>query len=204
MFAYSPSIMARSVFVAATLALSLHGSTALAEDHPTEDAGQASASVEIAAGCAPGSRQSCQCPNGSWSTQSCDPSGLFTFCACGVGGVDVSGFGVPNVDFSRPKRPARRKKSGGLGMLIGGLVTLGLGTTSLAIGITLIREDTVVPLGVVLTATGGTAMLVGLPLSIVGIVNVANGDDRGYYNGQAPPPAGPSWSAGPGGLRLAF
>lgn len=196
--------MARSVLVP-TLALSLYGSTALAEDRPTEDAGPASASVEIAAGCAPGSRQSCQCPNGSWSTQSCDPSGFFTFCACGVGGVDVSGFGVPNVDFSRPKRPARRKKSGGLGMLIGGLVTLGLGTTSLAIGITLIREDTVVPLGVVLTATGGTAMLVGLPLSIVGIVNVANGDDRGYYNGQTDvPPAGPSWSAGPGGLRLAF
>jgi hypothetical protein len=175
-----------------------------AEDQEsTSEAVAAEPPVDLAAGCAPGSRRSCPCPNGSWSTQACDPSGSFSFCACGTAGVDVSGFELPNVDFSRPKPPPRRKKSSGLGMLIGGLVTLGLGTTSLAIGITLIREDTVVPLGVVLTATGGTAMLVGLPLSIVGVVNVANGDDRGYHNGAAPPSV-PTWSAGPGGLRIAF
>lgn len=196
--------MGRSISVASALALSLLGSTAGAEESEAEEVAGTSF-VEIAAGCAPGSRQSCQCPNGSWSTQACDASGFFTFCACGAAGLDVPGFGLPDVDFNRPKRPARRKKSSGLGLLIGGLVTLGLGTTSLAVGITLIREDTVVPLGVVLTATGGTAMLVGLPLSIVGIVRVANGDSRGYYNGEitAPPP-GPSWSAGPGGLRLTF
>ncbi len=159
--------------------------------------------IEVA-GCTSGSQNTCQCPNGSWSRQTCDAGGFFTACACASASIDVPGFQAPNIDWSRPKKPKRRRSSG-VGMLIGGLITLGLGATSLGIGVTLIREDTVVPLGVVLTATGGTAMLVGLPLSIVGLVNVANNDSRGYYNGYLPlrEPA-LEWSISPSSLRLAF
>jgi hypothetical protein len=157
--------------------------------------------IEIA-GCASGSQNACQCPNGSWSRQTCDAGGFFTACACASASIDVPGFQVPNIDWNRPKKPKRRRSSG-VGMLIGGLITLGLGTTSLAIGITLIREDTVVPLGIVLTATGGTAMAVGIPLSIVGAVNVANNDSRGYYNGSLPTPR-PEWSLSPSSFKLSF
>ena len=154
--------------------------------------------IEVA-GCQSGSQSACQCPNGSWSRQTCDAGGFFTACACASASIDIPK--MPNIDWNKPKKPKRRR-SHGLGMLIGGLITLGLGTTSLAIGITLVREDTVVPLGIVLTATGGTAMAVGIPLTIVGAVNVANHDSRGYYNGSIEP--GPVLSLSPGRFQLSF
>lgn len=157
--------------------------------------------LELAAACMP-SQQKCQCPNGAWSTTTCDATGLFTVCACASANIDVPSFNIPNIDFDKPKKPKPKKRSSGVGMLIGGLITLGLGATSLGIGVQMIRDETVVPLGVVLTATGGVAMLVGLPLSIVGLVRVAQGDSRGAYQGELelPPPV---W-IGPNGVGFAF
>lgn len=156
----------------------------------------------VAGGCAGGA--ACRCPNGAWSTETCDATGMFRFCACAAGAANID---VPNIDFSRPKSPPKpKRRPSGVGMLIGGLITLGLGATSLGIGVQMIRDDTVVPLGVVLTATGGTAMLVGLPLSIVGLYYVATrNDNRGYYNGEAPAWDGaPQLMMGPQGVGVAF
>lgn len=168
---------------------------------PREAHAQLAEPIEIA-GCQSGSQNACQCPNGSWSRQTCDAGGFFTACACASASIDIPNFQVPNIDFNKPKKPKKGRRSHGLGMLIGGLITLGIGTTSLVIGIALVSEDTVVPLGVVLTATGGTAMAVGIPLTIVGAVNVANHDSRGYYNGSLSP--APEWSLSPTGFKLSF
>ena len=187
----APCFVRSALIAAALLTTALTAQTAHA---------QLADPIEVA-GCQSGSQNACQCPNGSWSRQTCDAGGFFTACACASASIEVPSFQVPNIDWNRPKKPKRRR-SHGLGMLIGGLITLGLGTTSLAIGITLVREDTVVPLGIVLTATGGTAMAVGIPLTIVGAVNVANHDSRGYYSGSLP--AAPGWSLSPTGFELAF
>jgi hypothetical protein len=144
----------------------------------------------------------CRCPDGAASYQACELNGFFSLCACGLFGAQ----GVGGIDWSRPPpAPHTHGGSSGVGLLIGGLVTFGLGTASLITGIALVAEDTVVPLGIVLTATGGTAMAVGIPLGIVGLVNVAQGDERGYYSAEAPASEqAPAWSVGPGGLRVAF
>lgn len=179
-----------------------------------EDGGRESwDGVEVAGGCGSGMQQQCQCPSGAWSTQTCDVTGIFSLCACGSAGVKVPkvpSFKVPDIDFSsKPPEPPRwRQRPSGQGMLIGGLITLVLGCTSLGIGVTLLREDTVIPLGVVLTATGGTAMAVGLPLSIVGLVRVVErGDNRGWYYGAEDPlvgaPAEDVW-VGPGSFGFSF
>ncbi len=167
------------------------------------------AGTDVLGGCGATSRP-CQCSSGAWGTQTCDKTGLFTLCACGAANLDLgSGWKVPNIHLDRPKQPKKvRKRPSGVGLLIGGLITLGLGATSLGIGVTLIREDEVVPLGVVLTATGGTAMVVGLPLSAVGLYYVTTkGDSRGHYQGELAPSfrLGPAaFGAGPGGVSLRF
>lgn len=184
---------------------------ARAEDLPSAER-ESWDGVELAGGCGAGMQQRCQCPNGAWSTQTCDVTGMFSLCACGSARVELPKlptFNVPDIDLSsKPPDPPRwRRKPSGQGMLIGGLITLALGCTSLGIGVTLLREDTVIPLGVVLTATGGTAMLVGLPLSIVGLVRVVErGDNRGwYYGGEDPLVAAPEdvW-VGPGSFGFSF
>ena len=55
----------------------------------------------------------------------------------------------------------------------GGGSTLINGTTSLVVGLERLRSTRNDPLGIVMIATGGTAMVVGIPLTIVGIVFLA-------------------------------
>lgn len=195
---------------AALAAASLWAAPARAED-PTGCAvrDEAEAVAEIAAGCNAGA--ACRCPDGAWASETCDASGMFRFCACAQGAVrlDLPSVSAPDIDWSRPRPKKPRRRPSGVGLLIGGLVTLGVGATSLGIGVQMIRDDTVVPLGIVLTATGGTAMLVGLPLSIVGLYYVATrGDARGTYNGQQPSVPlgddGPLLELGAGPLTIAF
>ncbi|MDI1483074.1 hypothetical protein [Polyangium sp. y55x31] len=130
--------------------------------------------------CRPGAQARCACQDGRPGTQTCDSRGIFSLCACASVTIDVPQLPVVSaapveVDVERLRRPKKKKKtrSSGVGLLIGGAVTLGMGTASLAWGIDRVRDKGNDPLGIVLISTGGTAMLVGLPLTIVGIVFVA-------------------------------
>ena len=58
-------------------------------------------------------------------------------------------------------------------MLIGGGVSLLVGTGHLVWGIERLRDTRSDPLGIVMIATGGVAMAAGLPLTIVGIALLA-------------------------------
>jgi hypothetical protein len=61
----------------------------------------------------------------------------------------------------------------GLALLIGGASTLGSGAFTVAFGAERIRNYGKDPLGIVSVSIGGTAMLIGLPLTIIGIVRYA-------------------------------
>ena len=61
----------------------------------------------------------------------------------------------------------------GLALLIGGACTLGTGAFNVAFGVDRIRDYGADPFGIVSVSLGGTAMLVGLPITIVGIVRYA-------------------------------
>lgn len=134
--------------------------------------------------CNPGSQVSCSCGDGGSGTATCNSSGIgISACACAKVKVDVQVsvptpivpvVVVPAVRVQRAR--VRRKKSppsNGLGLLIGGACTLGSGAITLAFGVDRIRDYGKDPLGIVATSLGGTAMLVGLPLTIVGIVKYA-------------------------------
>lgn len=83
----------------------------------------------------------------------------------------------------RHRNAAPKKRSSGLGLLIGGGVTLAHGTASLLWGIERVRRTERDPLGIVLISTGGVAMAAGLPLTIVGIVFLAT---RGLHPDEDP------------------
>jgi hypothetical protein len=71
----------------------------------------------------------------------------------------------------------RRRRSPpipGLALLIGGACTLGTGAFNVGFGVERIREYGKDPFGIVSVSLGGTAMLIGLPITIVGIVRYAN------------------------------
>ncbi|MDI3286946.1 hypothetical protein [Polyangium sp. 15x6] len=136
----------------------------------------------VAAGprmCRAGAQARCVCQDGRPGTQTCDSRGIFSLCACASVTIDVPQLPVASaapveVDLERLRRQKKKKKrSSGVGLLIGGAITLGMGTASLAWGIDRVRDKGNDPLGIVLISTGGTAMLVGLPLTIVGIVFMA-------------------------------
>lgn len=61
----------------------------------------------------------------------------------------------------------------GLALLIGGACTLGTGAFNVAFGVERIRNYGADPFGIVSVSLGGTAMLIGLPITIVGIVRYA-------------------------------
>jgi hypothetical protein len=138
-------------------------------------------------GCAPGMQAGCTCPDGSPGTMTCDATGMFSLCACASVSVTVPLIPVIPVIvdvMTQPPPRKKKKRSSGVGLLIGGAVTLGVGTVSLAWGIDILRHKGKDPAGIVMTSLGGTAMLVGLPLTIVGIVFVAT---RPSPNADKPP-----------------
>jgi len=61
----------------------------------------------------------------------------------------------------------------GLALLLGGACTLGTGAFNVAFGVERIRKYGSDPFGIVSVSLGGTAMLIGLPLTIIGIVRTA-------------------------------
>lgn len=82
---------------------------------------------------------------------------------------------VPDIRVRRV--PMRKRKSAplpGLALLLGGACTLGTGAFNVGFGVERIRDKGKDPFGIVSVALGGTAMLIGLPLTIVGIVRYAN------------------------------
>jgi hypothetical protein len=125
--------------------------------------------------CAPGTRVACTCPNGARGSQECQWPGLrFSVCACASVVVALPPIPVlPDVSLHAPRPRPPEKRSSGLGMLIGGSITLGIGTANLIWGIERVRTKSNDALGIVMISTGGVAMAVGLPLTIVGIVYYA-------------------------------
>ncbi|TKD02480.1 hypothetical protein [Polyangium fumosum] len=179
--------MARSLGICLMVAALLTLTSLVRAEEPSPAAPAAPFTYDptfLAAGprmCRPGAQARCACQDGRPGTQTCDSRGIFSLCACASVTIDLpqapSVSVVPvDVDVERLRRPKQKKKkkrSSGVGLLIGGAVTLGMGTASLAWGIDRVRDKGKDPLGIVLISTGGTAMLVGLPLTIVGIVFVA-------------------------------
>ena len=133
--------------------------------------------------CRPGTRVACSCPGGGAGAQQCEPSGArFSLCACGSVTLNVPKPPILVVETPLPSfKPVRvqqrqrapGKRSSGLGMLIGGSITLAIGTGNLIWGIDRVRKTDRDALGIVMISTGGVAMAVGLPLTIVGIVFLA-------------------------------
>lgn len=131
--------------------------------------------------CSPGAHVSCSCGDGAAGTATCNSSGVgFSVCACAKVTVNipvpvVPVVVVPNVSV-RPVRVRRRRSPPipGLALLIGGAATLGTGAFNVAFGVERIRNYGKDPFGIVSVSLGGTAMLIGLPITIVGIVRYAN------------------------------
>lgn len=183
-------------------------SSALSWSHVAraDDIGDGARSFDLAASCSPGAKLTCPCPNGGWGTQTCEPFGMLSFCACGSASGNL---GIPHFSgWGHPPSTShyRHRHSSGVGLLIGGSVTLAHAIASMTWGILRLENRGAEPLGAYLTATGGTAMLAGLPMSIVGIVFMATRSDaRGAYSGEAAPWDGaPRLGLGPTGLMLAF
>ncbi|MDI1448109.1 hypothetical protein [Polyangium sp. 6x1] len=177
--------MAKSLGICLMVAALLTVASLARAEEPSPSAPSVSFSYDptfLAAGprmCRPGAEVRCACQDGRPGTQTCDSRGIFSLCACASVTIDLPQVPVVSaspveVDLEKLRRPKKKKKrSSGVGLLIGGAITLGMGTASLAWGIDRVRDKGKDPLGIVLISTGGTAMLVGLPLTIVGIVFVA-------------------------------
>lgn len=130
--------------------------------------------------CAPGAQVACSCGDGSPGTATCNPNGVsLSVCACAKVTVNIPTPIVPVVlvpDIRVQRVRVRRRPSPpmpGLALLIGGACTLGTGAFNVAFGVDRIRHYGADPFGIVSVSLGGTAMLVGLPITIVGIVRYA-------------------------------
>ncbi len=141
--------------------------------------------------CSPGAQTTCSCDDGAPGTATCNPNGInFSVCVCAKVNVNVPKPVVvvpkavvdifaprPQVQATGPRVPRVRRAPSppmpGLVLLLGGACTLGTGAFNLWFGIDRIRDYGKDPFGIVSVSLGGTAMLVGLPLTIVGIVRYA-------------------------------
>ncbi|HRI64833.1 MAG TPA: hypothetical protein PK156_11345 [Polyangium sp.] len=130
--------------------------------------------------CTPGAQVSCNCGDGAAGTSTCNSSGVgFSVCACAKVTVNVPKPVIPVVVVPKVRvRPVhvRKHKSEpipGLALLIGGACALGTGAFNVAFGVDRIRDYGTDPFGIVSVSLGGTAMLAGLPITIVGIVRYA-------------------------------
>lgn len=141
--------------------------------------------------CTPGAQTSCSCDDGAPGTATCNPNGMnFSVCVCAKVNVNVNvpkpvvvvpkavvDIFAPRPQVTGPRVPQVRDEPSpplpGLALLLGGACTLGTGAFNLWFGIDRIRHYDKDALGIVSVSLGGTAMLVGLPLTIVGIVRYA-------------------------------
>lgn len=129
--------------------------------------------------CAPGAQVACSCGNGAAGTATCSPNGIsLSACLCAKVKVNVPVpvVVVPDIRVRPIPVHVRRRRSPplpGLALLIGGACTLGTGAFNVGFGVERIRKYGRDPFGIVSVSLGGTAMLVGLPITIVGIVRYA-------------------------------